>query len=170
MKKILFLLLISCASTVAAQQDPQPTSSFVISGEVKAPFTVGVIDLKSFSEKVIGDVVITNHAGEKKSVAKALKGVLLRDILTKVEFNNETPRVLSTFYFVCKANDGYTVVYSWNELFNTAIGDGVFLVTEREGQSAGALKDSMMMLSTADVRTGRRHVKGLASIEVRRVR
>lgn len=170
MKKLLFICLLGYGFTVDAQHDVKPTSSFVISGEVKSQLTIGIADLRNFRESVIGDVVITNHAGEKKSVAKALKGVLLKDILAKVDFVHETPRELSTFYFVCKANDGYTVVYSWNELFNTAVGDGVFIITERDGKPASALDDSVMMLSTADQKTGRRHVKALASIEIRRIR
>jgi hypothetical protein len=169
-RKLLFIILTCCVFSVGAQHDIKPTSSFVVSGEVKTPLTVAIADLKNYQESVIGDVTITNHAGEKKSVAKALKGVLLKDILSKVEFVHENPRELSTFYLVCKANDGYTVVYSWNELFNTTVGDGVFLITEREGQSASSLNDSMMMISASDQRTGRRHVKGLASIEIRRIR
>lgn len=170
MRRLLCIWLTACAFSAGAQHDIKPTSSFVVLGEVKAPLTVSIADLKNYRETNIGDVVITNHAGEKKSVAKAMKGVLLKDLLAKAEFVHETPRELSTFYLVCKANDGYTVVYSWNELFNTPVGDGVFIITELEGQPASSLNDSMMMLSTADQRTGRRHVKGLASIEIRRIR
>ncbi|HQQ98806.1 MAG TPA: hypothetical protein PLX35_16155 [Cyclobacteriaceae bacterium] len=170
MKKLLLSLLLCYAIHANGQHDVKPTSSFVVSGEIKTPLSVAIADLKNFRESVIGDVVITNHAGEKKSVAKGLKGVLLKDILAKVDFVHETPRELSTFYLVCKASDGYTVVYSWNELFNTAVGDGVFIITERDGQPASVLNDSVMMLSTADQKTGRRHVKALASIEIRRIR
>jgi hypothetical protein len=43
-----------------------------------------------------------------------VKGVLLKDILIKVEIDAETPKVLSEYYFVCIASDNYKVVFSWN--------------------------------------------------------
>ena len=150
------------------QKEFKPTQSFVITGEVKSPAVVQAVDLKKWRIQNIGDVVITNHLGERKSEAKALKGVLLKEVLESVEINAESPRVLSEYYFVCKGNDGYTVVYSWNELFNTPTGNTVYLVTEREGKPLTEMSDSILMISPGDFKTGRRHVKALASIEVRR--
>jgi hypothetical protein len=151
-----------------AQKDPKPTSSFIISGKVKSPVTVLVADLKKFKIQDIGDVVITNHAGEPKGTAKALKGVLLKDVLSLVQIESESPKVLSEFYIVCKANDKYKVVYSWNEIFNSTVGEAVFIVLEKGGQPLEKMDDSILMISPKDFRTGRRHVKALASIEIKR--
>ena len=148
----------------------KPTSSFTIFGEVKASVTIQIGDLSKWKSVGIGDVIINNHLGEKKSESKGLKGVLLKDILSSVEINSESPKVLSEYYFVCKANDGYTVVYSWNELFNTATGDSAYIVTEKEGKSTSSMDDSILMISPKDFKTGRRHVKALAAIEVRRAK
>ena len=162
--------LLACLSANAqAPKDLQPTSSFVIRGEVKVPVTVKIEDLAKWPVRNIGDVAITNHTGEKKSDAKALKGVLLRDVLQSVEINAPSPKVLSEYYIVCRANDGYTVVYSWNEVFNTATGDTAFIVTEREGKPVSAMKDAILMISSADLRTGRRYLKALSSIDIKRV-
>ncbi len=150
------------------QKEFKPSQSFTITGEVKSPAVVQAVDLKKGRIQNIGDVVITNHLGERKSEARALKGVLLKEVLESVEINAENPRVLSEYYFVCKANDGYTVVYSWNELFNTPTGNTAYLVTEREGKSLTEMSDAILMISPGDFKTGRRHVKALASIEVRR--
>lgn len=164
------LLLTLIGFSVYAQKELKPTSSFTISGEVKAPVTVQISDLIKWKAFDIGDVMITNHLGEKKSEAKGLKGVLLKEVLSAVEITSESPRVLSEYYFVCKANDGYTVVYSWNELFNTATGDSAYLVTEKEGKSASAMDDSILMISPKDFKTGRRQVKSLFTIEVKRAK
>jgi hypothetical protein len=151
-----------------AQKDPKPTSSFIISGKVKAPVTVSIADLRKLKTQEIGDVVITNHAGEPRGTAKALKGVLLKDVLALAQIESESPKVLSEYYFVCKANDKYTVVYSWNEIFNSVVGDSAFLVLEKEGQPAEKMDDSILMICPKDFRTGRRHVKALTSIEIKR--
>jgi hypothetical protein len=151
MKKFsLAIILFGAVFTAFAQKEMKSTSSFTILGDVKSP--------------------LTNHLGEKKSESKGLKGVLLKDILSSVEINSESPKVLSEYYFVCKANDGYTVVYSWNELFNTATGDSSYIVTEKEGKPASAMDDSILMIAPKDFKTGRRHVKALTTIEVRRAK
>ena len=169
MKKATLLILGTIAVQMAfCQQELKPTQSFTISGEVKSPATVQASDLKKWSVQTIGDIVITNHMGEKKSEAKALKGVLLKDVLQSVEINAETPRVLSEYYFVCKGIDGYTVVYSWNEVFNSPTGNGVYVVTEREGKPITEMNDAILMISTSDFKTGRRHLKSLATIKIKR--
>jgi hypothetical protein len=166
-KTFLIIFAFSAIVSMAQKESIKPTSSFVISGEVKSPATITLTDLKKWPAVTIGDIGITNHMGEKKSDAKGLKGVLLKDVLGSVEINSESPKVLSEYYFVCKANDNYTVVYSWNELFNTATGDTAYIVTEKGGKDAASMDDSILMISAKDRATGRRYVKGLASIEVK---
>ena len=78
--------------------------------------------------------------------------------------------MLSEYYFVFAASDGYKVVYSWNELFNTSVGESVYLVTEKDGKTITEMDDSILVVSTKDFKTGRRNVKGLASIAVMRVK
>ena len=167
-KSILLVWLLLSALTVWCQKDLKPTASFSISGAVKTPVTIHLADLEKWTSVDIGDVVITNHLGEKKSEAKGLRGVLLKEILSAAEINSESPKVLSEYYFVCKANDGYAVVFSWNELFNTAVGDAVYIVTEKNGKPAASMGDAILMISPKDFKTGRRHVKSLTSIDVRR--
>jgi hypothetical protein len=167
-RSLLLCTLISFAGF--SQKDPGRTTSFVISGAVKSPVAITLSDLTKYPEISIGDVTITNHLGEKKSEQKALKGVLLKEVLQKVEINHENPRVLSEFYFQCIAADGYLVVYSWNELFNSPTGDSVFLITSKNGTKITDLDESVLMISSKDYKTGRRYVKALTSIEVKRAR
>lgn len=169
MKNLVIIFLLSIPA-VSFSQQIKATSSFTISGEVSATATINIADLKKWKEVSIGDLTITNHLGEKKSEAKGLKGVLLKDILQTVEIKSESPKVLSEFYFVLIASDGYKVVYSWNELFNTTTGDSVYVVTEKNGKAISEMDDSILVVSTKDFKTGRRNVKGLASIEIRRVK
>lgn len=149
-------------------QKPETTTSFIISGEVKTSATISLSELSKFSEVSIGDITITNHLGEKKSEQKSLKGVLLKDILNTVEINNDNPRVLSEYYFVCKSSDGYKVVYSWCEIFNSSAGESVYLITSKNGQGAKEMKESILMISPKDYKTGRRYLKSLSAIEVKR--
>ncbi len=169
MRIILMGVIVLCGVRFGlAQNETKTTTSFTISGEIKNPVTVQIADLGKWTSQNIGDIVITNHLGEKKSKANALKGVLLKDVLGTVEINAESPKVLSEYYFVCRAYDGYTVVYSWNELFNTATGNAAFIVTGKDGMSVAQMPDAILMISSADFKTGRRYIKGLAAIDVKR--
>lgn len=168
MKIQTLLFFVGISFSVLGQNEP--TKSFVISGEVKKPVTVTITDILKLEEVPIVDIVITNHLGEKKSNAYGLKGVLLKDILQLAEIKSESPRLLSEYYFVCKAKDNYTVVYSWNELFNSPTGDSAFIVTERDGKRIEDMDDSILMMSTTDFKTGRRYLKSLTSIEVKRAK
>lgn len=172
MKGNLLAILMFAALAAAGQKKEvmNPTSSFTISGEVKSPVTIQIADLKKWNAVNIGDVGITNHLGEKKSDAKGLKGILLKEILASAEINAESPKTLSEYYFVCKANDNYTVVYSWNEIFNSAVGESCYIITEREGKPASSMDDSILMISSKDKATGRRFVKSLSAIEVKRAK
>jgi hypothetical protein len=168
MKKLVTFLICFIGSAAFAQKEIKPTSEFTISGEVKAAVKITFDDLKKYKSQSIADVIITNHLGEKKSEAKGLKGILLKSVVEKAEINAESPKVLSEYYFVCKANDGYKVVFSWNELFNTTVGESAYIITEKEGKGLDKMTDSILLLSPNDFKTGRRHLKALASIEVRR--
>src|SRR5687767_783125 len=130
----IFLSLLACvvALTCFAQETSKPTSSFTINGKVEAPKIFTMTDLKKLSPHNLGDIVIANHKGEVKGTAKELTGVLLTQVLGQVELDAETPRVLSEYYFTCIASDGYRVVYSWNELFNTVVGNSVYIILSKE--------------------------------------
>jgi hypothetical protein len=170
MKNFIVILLFLLSESLFAQEQVKVTSSFTISGEVFSPLTVSVMDLKKWKEVVIGDLVVIDHLGEKKSEAKGLKGILLKEILQTAEIKSETPKVLSEYYFVFTASDNYKVVYSWNELFNTLVGESVYLVTEKNGKIITEMDDSILVVSTKDFKTGRRNLKGLASIAVMRAK
>jgi hypothetical protein len=112
---VFFLLL----TTKLSAQELISTQSFLITGRVKAPVKINGSDILAANIVSIGDVVITNHMGEARGTMKSLKGVLLKDILQKIEIEAESPKVLSEYYFVCKASDGYAVVFSWNEILRS---------------------------------------------------
>ncbi len=167
--KIFFLtcLLLVLQFDVFAQS--KATTSFVIKGDIKSEITITVKELRSQKLHSIGTIDITNHKGEIKGSAKDMKGILLRELIQSVSLNVDNPKYYSEYYFVCTGTDNYKVVYSWNELFNTAVGDKVFIVTEKDGQNMLDNEDGLLMISSDDRKTGRRFVKNLETIEVRRV-
>ena len=171
MRSILFLVLPFTIFSASAQKENIPTTeSFSIEGKIKKSLAVSLADLTSYESYFIDSIVITNHLGEKRSTLKNVNGVLLKDILNKVEIDAETPKVLNEYYFVCIAADNYKVVFSWNEIFNNMTGNSVYILTGHDGKPASALENRIALVSPKDEMTGRRYVKGLQKIVVERVK
>ena len=171
MRSIIILLFVFAAVGATAQKENIPTTEkFTIEGKTKKAMTVSLADLSSYKSYTIDSIVITNHLGERRSALKKVKAVLLKDILDKAEIDSETPKVLSEFYFVCIASDNYKAVFSWNEIFNSANGQSVYIIIEQEGKPASTLDNRIALISPKDQMTGRRYVKGLQQILVERVK
>ena len=170
MIRIFILISVLATALTGFSQESKPTNSFNINGKVESPKIITMADLKKLKMYNLGDIVITNHRGEVKGTAKELTGVLLTQVLEQVEFDAETPKVLSEYYFSCIASDGYRVVYSWNELFNTVVGNSVYIILSKEHKSIDDSEENILMISTQDAKTGRRYLKNLETIQVGRIR
>ena len=170
MKTLSFTLLFVFSITFGfAQKSVESTNQFTISGLVDKPKTINFTDLQKQKSIEIGDFKITNHAGEFRKEYKNVKGVPLLSLFKDVNITAESPKVLSEYYLVIKASDGYSVVLSWNELFNTEIGNSFFVVLEADGKSQAESTEQILFIATKDFKTGRRHVKGLQSIEIKKI-
>lgn len=166
-KYICLLLLLTCGAAFAQEKTSyQPTHQFTISGKVKKEAVITMDSLNSYPLVTIGDIRVTDHLGNFKHGDKDLKGVLLKDILNHYQPDASGPHFYSQFYYTCIATDGYKVVYSWNELFNTPVGDKVYIVLEKNGKKIGDLPESLQMVSMLDQKTGRRYLHNLDKIVI----
>lgn len=168
MKPVLNAFVIVLFFSVAALAQEKATQSFIIRGKIEREVKIGSKQLEMYPLHAIGSVDLTNHKGELKGTAKNMKGILLADILKDIILDEHNPKLFSEYYFVCVGSDNYKAVYSWNELFNTAVAQKVFIVIEKDGHKMLGHEDGILMISASDGKTGRRFVKNLESIDVRR--
>ena len=166
--KPLVSILFFVTFSICAQRTVSPSQTLKIEGKVKAEKTFSIADLEAFPKTVIPDQTLYNHKGEVKSTVKNLKGVLLKTVLAGTEFVYDKPKELNEFYFVFVAADGYKVVFSWNEIYNTEMGNNFYIVTEMEGKKMNDMDQRILFISTADLKSGRRYIKALEKIEVKR--
>ncbi|HVM87980.1 MAG TPA: hypothetical protein VMT76_07305 [Puia sp.] len=153
-----------------AQEKFSVSEQLVIEGNVNNRLTFTIKDLSNFPSTAIDSFVIYNHLHERKRALKNVKGALLKDILDKAGISEKNPKLLGEYYFTCVATDGYKVVFSWNEIFNTEVGKGIIVVMEEDGMHAETLPDRIVLLSSKDFSTGRRYIKGLVKIIADRVK
>lgn len=168
MKNILFALMMVCAVAAQAQRTVKSTNSFTITGVVKNKLTIAAPDLLRFEQKNIGELTIKNHKGEVKFVSKGVKGVLLTTLLDSASILADKPKEYAFTYIVLTASDGYRNVYSWVELYNSPVGEQVYLITEIDGKKLPDIPQQILVCSLSDKNTGMRYFKGLSAIEVRK--
>ena len=155
--------------SVSAQRTIPPTDSLQVTGKIKNPTVFTLADLDTFPKTAIKDQIIYNHNGEVKDTLTGMSGIPLKTLLASILYVYDKPKFLNEFYFVFIASDGYRVVFSWNEIYNTETGNNFFIVTEMEGQKLKDLGQRILFISTADLKTGRRYIKGLEKIDVRQL-
>ena len=149
MRLWLAALLFSLALPGLAQ-----TSTRVrVSGEVQHELTLGVDDLR--------------HRAVVEE--RGYSGVRLVDLLREADIRQDARHALRRTYIMATATDGFQAVFSWSELFNTAVGRGVLVAFERDGAALRDGEGRIALVSLGDERPGTRHVKWLTRIEVRRV-
>jgi len=154
------------AMAAGAQTEKQyHTDQVMVSGLVRTPITFSIADLDTFPHHQTDSLKITNHRGEIKNTLYNVIGVKLTDLLHQCVIDDK-PRNMGGYYIVCTAEDGYVTVYSWNELFNSATGEGVWIVLSVNGSKI--LDDGVILINASDTFNGRRHVKWLRSVEVRK--
>ena len=165
---LIFFSLMCCITQ--GQKNNGLTDEFIINGNVKHTITFSLKDAGNFISHSIDSFVIYNHLHERKRIIRNVKGVLLKDVLENAGLEEENPKLFSEFYFTCIASDGYKTVFSWNEIFNTALGNKILVITEEDGQKAETLNDHIAILSLLDKATGRRYVQNLEQVKVERVK
>lgn len=170
MKNLLVLILLYAGAVFAQEAPLKPTHQFTISGQVKTGSVITLDSLNNYPLKETGDIKVTDHLGSFKHQDDKPKGILLKDVLNHSVLNTSNPKFYSRFYFICVGADGYQVVYSWNELFNTPVGEQVYILLEKNGIKAAQMPESLQMVSMMDFKSGRRYLHNLDKIIVGQVR
>jgi cytochrome c551/c552 len=145
------------------------STSVAITGAVKNSLTLTVEDLKKFPSVQMGVTPVICQSGETMSKMNQARGVLLRDILSKAGFFAPDPNDVRKMAFIATSTDGYKAVFSWAEIFNSPIGDGVIVFYERNGLPLMGDQGQIALISTKDTRNGPRLIYWLTGIEVRKL-
>jgi len=149
MEKLLIFSFLVMTVNLNAQEKIEPTDQFSIEGKVKNRLNLLIKDLNVFAIHSIDSVIIYNHLMKPKKTIKQIKGVMLKDILDKAGIDVSL-KLLSEVYITCIASDNYKVVFSWNEVYNSAIGEKVMILTEANGKKGNQIPDRIVLLSVAD--------------------
>ena len=157
-----------------AWADPAPardnmSHALAVTGVVETPLSLKVADLRLLPPANGGELAVTRHNGDKAETITSYKGVRLRDILDKAVLDAPGHNDVKKLAIIAKATDGYAVVFSWGELYNSPAGEGIIVYYEKNGKALDDNDGEIALISAQDIRTGPRHVKWLNGIEVRKL-
>ena len=162
---VLILILFFVSQQIYSQSTVETSNEFRITGKVKAEKTITLSDLQQYKKVELKDIN-TSCSPKKQEKAGTVKAVLLKDILDSVDFVYEKPRMLNQYYFLFVASDGYKLVFSFNEIYNTEIGNNLYIVLEMDGKRIQDMDNRILVLTTKDIKSGTRNMKWLSKIVV----
>jgi hypothetical protein len=93
------------------------------------------------------------------------QGVLLRQLLDQAGLKPDR-RAIRKAVILLTAQDGYQASFSWGELFNSQLGDGVVVILRQNTDELLETDGFVSLRSLQDTRSGPRHVRWLTKIEV----
>lgn len=160
---------LSLAASKVADPSKFVTTKVTVSGAVEHRLNLSVDELRKFPPQQVGEVPLVCQSGTNVGKLENFKGVRLRDILEKAVVKAPGHNDVKKMVIIASASDGYKVVFSWSEVFNSPVGDGVMVFFEKDGQPLADDEGRIAMVSTKDIHTGPRHVKWLQGIEVRKI-
>ena len=142
------------------------SDSIAITGMVNKPVSIAITDLKNIPDTGFATLKILNHHGEFKAEYQHVKAVALKKLLDINLLSSARPKEMFSYYFVCRAMDGYAVVYSYNELFKDS--PEIFVVTAYDNFDLSTMPEKPMLLIMTDTAAGKIGMRGLKSIEVKK--
>jgi DMSO/TMAO reductase YedYZ molybdopterin-dependent catalytic subunit len=158
-----------CVLGFAGIAQAQVTTKVEIVGAVAHPMTLSLDDLKQLPARTMDERRVVGEGSAREEQVRRHEGVLLRDLLDKAQIVESARHDKRRSVVVATASDGYRAVFSWAELYLTSIGDGVLVVTARDGKPLDDREGRIALVSLRDTNTGPRHVRWLQRLEVVRV-
>jgi hypothetical protein len=140
-----------------------------LTGFVPQERAYSLADLHGLPSRVLGPTEIVCLTGEHVARAESYRGAALVDLLAQTGLHEVARHALKECMIIARGSDGYRALFSWNELYNTAVGHGVMVVYERDGDRLDGHLGPCALISASDLRTGPRHLRQLCEIKVLRI-
>lgn len=157
--------MVSVAETTVDAPD-ESAGVVQVQGRVAEPTRFSLAELKAMDCEVFEDLFLVCGTGEPRAVIPNCRGVLLEKVIQRSNVDKGGHNDTKRMFISVTAGDGYTVVFSWQEIFNTSIGGGVALLVEMNGRALDADRDRIDLVSAQDYFAGSRYVRDVRTISV----
>jgi DMSO/TMAO reductase YedYZ molybdopterin-dependent catalytic subunit len=163
----LLALVTWVSAPMARAQAADPVAPLLrVDGAVQTPLALTREQLEALPWRDYAESREVQQDGRTVRLGVRYQGYPLRDLIDRAGLAPDR-RAVRHSVVLLSARDGYRVSFSWGELFNSALGEGVILVRSQDGRDLISADGLPALRSLQDTRSGPRHVRWLERIEVR---
>jgi hypothetical protein len=142
------------------------THHLEVTGLVHNPLRLTVDDLREMPSTEISKLKMVCESGPHAGEPSSYRGVLLTAILNKADILMKEYESPLRLYITVASSDGNYVLFSYQELYNSPIGDHAVVIVERDGRPLGEYEGEIAFISANDKLPGPRKIRYLRRIEV----
>lgn len=146
---------------------PVGNSVLEILGLVPRPGLFTLDALEGQARHDLGPTQVLCYSGRPVAQVDSYAGARLVDLLDACGLSERPRSELKRCVVVARGDDGYQAIFSWNELYNSAIGEKVLVLYEKNAEPLDAHLGRICLISANDTRLGPRHLRGLSKVTVR---
>ncbi|UFH58033.1 molybdopterin-dependent oxidoreductase [Sulfurovum mangrovi] len=170
MKSILYIALLT--TLIFAKPPFNDTERFVtkqlrVEGKVLQNVILDREKIRQLPQFHSKKSAVVCMSGETKAEPTSFSGVLLKDILDLAKIKIEHQKEMNTIYVIAQARDGYKALFSYHEIYNTAIGEKIVVYYEKDGKPLDKTEGDFALISLNDKKNGPRDVKWLEKIIIK---
>jgi hypothetical protein len=140
-----------------------------IGGWVRQPLALDATRLDGYDPMLVSDFVVVCTFDGAHGGPRRLRGVPLRALVQAAQpaFGQRTD--FKRVAIVAESREGYRALFSWNEIFNSVVGDGVIVAWDAPTALLPAPMGPYALASLYDRATGPRFVQRLAKVELHKL-
>lgn len=161
---VIALLFAWSLNAVCASAQTAPVM-LEINGQVNSPMRMTKEQLLALKRVDFIESRSVEQDGKSSVQAVRYQGILLKNLLEQTGLKLDR-RVVRKAVILLTAQDGYQTSFSWGELFNSQLGDGVVVILRQNSDELLETDGFASLRSLQDIRPGPRHVRWLNKIEV----
>jgi len=161
----LMLGLFGALMPLAVLQAAAQSVLLDVKGEVRQPLSLSRADLLTLKRRDYMEQRTVTQDGKEAQLTIRYQGIPLKELLDRAGLKPGS-RDIRRAIVLLTAQDGYQTSFSWGELYNSALGDGVIVVLRQANDELLDTDGLPGLRSLQDMRSGPRHVRWLSSIEV----
>lgn len=154
------------ASTGESKVRQYQSDTLTISG-LEQPLGLDAAALAGCADVVGGPATIHCYSGRHVREVRHWRGVRVTRLLDLAGMQALPIGRRKQSVIAVVAKDGYRCLFTWHELYNTAVGSGVILVVEEDGVAFDPDLGGLHLVSLRDLRLGPRQALAVSGIEVR---
>lgn len=142
------------------------TRELEVTGLVSHPMYLSLADLQGMERTEVQDVTMICGSGRNLGVIDSYRGVRLTSVLDRADIlmrEHDTPNWI---YITVTSSDGHWALFSYQELYNTVIGEQAIVIIEKNGQPLDEKEGQIAFISARDVRPGPRKMRYLQRVAV----